>query len=294
MAKAPAFPEYAADYLADEIITLMTLEEEGALARAKAYCWREGSIPTDEIKLSRLLKNASNQTLRVVRELFVPCPNDASRMIYPKHEEARERQKIWKEKSAEAGKKSGEARRAKKLHAEPTFNQPSDLVEPKMNCSFPFASSSSIPKEEATSVASSAKPKDESRIVYTLPLNNGQDYAITELAITEWQSLYPAVDVPQECRSMKGWCISHPKKRKTKSGIATFINGWLADKQNRGGVRNGDINASDQGNKTGAVGRVHRSNNNWDGAKTERLRAGALGNPLPADAIILSASRIRS
>jgi hypothetical protein len=143
MGKAPAFPFYAADYLADETVSLMTLEEEGALARAKAYCWREGSIPADESKLSRLLKNASNQTVRLVRECFIQCPNDASRLISQELEELREKQRLWKEKSAEAGKKSGKSRREKKLHTEPTFNEGSDLVEPKSNSSFAFASSSS-------------------------------------------------------------------------------------------------------------------------------------------------------
>jgi len=46
--KAPAFQFYAADWLADEAVSVMSLEEEGAYIRALCYCWREGSIPADE------------------------------------------------------------------------------------------------------------------------------------------------------------------------------------------------------------------------------------------------------
>jgi putative transposase len=42
--KDPAFQFYAADWLADEAVSVMGLEEEGAYIRALCYCWREGSI----------------------------------------------------------------------------------------------------------------------------------------------------------------------------------------------------------------------------------------------------------
>jgi len=56
MNSPPAFQFYAADWLADADVTMMTLEEEGAYIRALAFCWREGSIPADEKRLSVLLK----------------------------------------------------------------------------------------------------------------------------------------------------------------------------------------------------------------------------------------------
>jgi len=70
MTKVPAFQFYAADYLADEHVQLMTLEEEGAYIRALAYCWREGSIPADPEALSRLLKGGSTTVVRVVQARF--------------------------------------------------------------------------------------------------------------------------------------------------------------------------------------------------------------------------------
>ena len=44
----------------------MSLEEEGCYIRLLAYCWREGSIPSDLDKLSRLCKGASTTAVRVV------------------------------------------------------------------------------------------------------------------------------------------------------------------------------------------------------------------------------------
>ena len=71
----------------------------------------------------------------------------------------------------------------------------------------------------------------------TLQLNTGEEYPVYEKEIEEWQKLYPAVDVRQQFRSMKGWLLSNPTKRKTKKGIKRFINNWLSKEQDRGGRR---------------------------------------------------------
>ena len=72
-----------------------------------------------------------------------------------------------------------------------------------------------------------------------LPLNDGSEYPVTAEAVAEWAKLYPAVDVMQELRSMRGWLASNPQRRKTKSGIQRFVNGWLAKEQNKGGTNRG-------------------------------------------------------
>jgi hypothetical protein len=71
--------------------------------------------------------------------------------------------------------------------------------------------------------------------VIALTLNDKTEYPIFEEQTQEWAALYPAVDVMQQLRSMKGWIDSNPQKRKTKSGILKFINGWLSREQDRGG-----------------------------------------------------------
>ena len=69
--------------------------------------------------------------------------------------------------------------------------------------------------------------------VVTLTLNDGSEYGITQDQIDKWVQLYPAVDVMHELRAMKGWLDSNPKKRKTKTGILRFVNGWLSRAQDK-------------------------------------------------------------
>ena len=71
--------------------------------------------------------------------------------------------------------------------------------------------------------------------VIVLPLNDGTDYQVSQEQFHEWESLYPAVDVMQQLRNMRGWLIGTPTKRKTKRGIVRFITGWLSREQDRGG-----------------------------------------------------------
>ena len=71
--------------------------------------------------------------------------------------------------------------------------------------------------------------------VITLQLNTGDEYPIQQGDIDLWQELYPAVDILQELRKMKGWLLSHPKKRKTRRGVKAFVTGWLAKEQDKGG-----------------------------------------------------------
>lgn len=81
------------------------------------------------------------------------------------------------------------------------------------------------------------EPKIVSPPVITLPLNDGSEYSVSQSQCQEWETLYPAVDVMQQLRNMRGWLLSNPDKRKTKRGIQRFITAWLAKDQDRGGSR---------------------------------------------------------
>lgn len=79
--------------------------------------------------------------------------------------------------------------------------------------------------------------------VITLPLNTGEEYLIFQCDINTFAELYPAVDILQAMRGMKGWLITNPTKRKTKRGIGRFINSWLAREQDKGGTKTVGNNA---------------------------------------------------
>ncbi|WP_313292611.1 hypothetical protein [Faecalispora jeddahensis] len=69
----------------------------------------------------------------------------------------------------------------------------------------------------------------------TLLLNDKSEYPIFPQQVREWAELYAAVNIAQELRNMKGWCIANPSKRKTRGGVLRFVTSWLAREQDRGG-----------------------------------------------------------
>ncbi len=72
-------------------------------------------------------------------------------------------------------------------------------------------------------------------VFLTLPLNTGGEYPITEGLLGQLVPLYPAVDVRQQLRLMRGWLLTNATRRKTQSGVLKFVNNWLSKEQNRGG-----------------------------------------------------------
>jgi len=74
-----------------------------------------------------------------------------------------------------------------------------------------------------------------SPIVLTLPLRDGSEFGVNQSLVSELEPLYPAVDVPQTLREMKGWLVGNPERRKTRSGARKFITSWLQREQDKHG-----------------------------------------------------------
>lgn len=66
-----------------------------------------------------------------------------------------------------------------------------------------------------------------------LPLNDGTEHPVTQEDLNEYSQLYPAVNVMQELRDMRGWLLANPSRRKTKRGIKAFIRTWLSKEQDK-------------------------------------------------------------
>jgi len=110
--KSPAFQFYTSDWLGSERVALMTLAEEGAYIRLLCYCWNNGSIPNDDIKLQFLLgKGASATLVNNVKKLFEINPKNEKKLIHFRLEIERKKQKKWSEKSKKGGIKSAELRK---------------------------------------------------------------------------------------------------------------------------------------------------------------------------------------
>lgn len=91
----------------------------------------------------------------------------------------------------------------------------------------------SFSPEAETAPDQPKQPAPSSPVVISITLNDKTEFPITEADVAGWKDLYPAVDIMQELRKMRGWADANPTKRKTKAGIKRFINAWLAKEQDR-------------------------------------------------------------
>lgn len=132
------------------------------------------------------------------------------------------------ESESEANAKQGEAE-SKKEKEEEEEKEIEIEVEKEID---------NIPPTEVCGELPSSPPPAEpdpsplSIVVIRLPLVDGTEYPFLERQVDELTALYPAVDVPQQLRNMRGWLMANPKNRKTKSGIMRFVTAWLSREQN--------------------------------------------------------------
>ena len=135
--------------------------------------------------------------------------------------------------------------RGDRLH-ETKFTEEKSLLEVKENGAYTLCLSSDRPMSDnrytEDSIGKVRIGKDninniiatpEKEIFITLTLNDKSEYGVSVDDVEDYKELYPAVDVEQQLRNMKGWCDANPTKRKTKSGIKRFINSWLSKEQDR-------------------------------------------------------------
>jgi len=126
--KSPAFQFYGGDWLSSQRVALMSLEEEGAYIRLLAFCWQHGSIPAEPENIARLIgKGASTTLATTLATMFEPGGDG---LIHRRLEDEREKQEVWRAKSAAGGKKSAEARRIKKE----SKNSPPEIQPPLKGC----------------------------------------------------------------------------------------------------------------------------------------------------------------
>ena len=114
--KAPAFQWYPKDYLTDENVVLMTLEEEGAYRRLMDYCWLQGSLPNDMKALAAMCKNVTPERMAELFFAIGRCFTLANgRLYHPRLEREKQAQLERREAKQKAGKKGAKARWGNKI-----------------------------------------------------------------------------------------------------------------------------------------------------------------------------------
>jgi uncharacterized protein YdaU (DUF1376 family) len=254
--KAPAFQFYAAEYLADENVQLLTLEQEGIYIRLLAYCWREGSIPADPVKLSRLCKNAPAEALESVVGLFFPGSD--GRLIHGRLEAERRKHEEYRRTQAANGSRGGRPRKRTPYpnneKGSGFSNESQSEVKKRSTSALASSTSSESRSKEQEPIAFTSLALLKVEPLLTIPLNDTSEFPISNDKVFEWVPLYPGIDVRQELRAYKAWAINNPTQRKTRSGILRSINFWLGNAQNKtrsmGGGRNNGFTASIAGPAT--------------------------------------------
>lgn len=137
------------------------------------------------------------------------------------------------EKRSDAGQKGAKARWEKAKDGKPMAND---------GKTWQTMANDGLKEEE--DVEDDVSPKGDVCIVGAepligLPLNDGTEHPVTQEDFNEYASLYPAVDVMQELRDMRGWLLANPARRKTRRGIKAFIRTWLSKEQDKPTARSG-------------------------------------------------------
>jgi hypothetical protein len=71
--------------------------------------------------------------------------------------------------------------------------------------------------------------------VAEMPLVDGSMFTIIQSDLDMWADAFPAVNVMSEIKRMNVWLDANKAKRKTRSGIKSFISKWLTKEQDKGG-----------------------------------------------------------
>lgn len=92
---------------------------------------------------------------------------------------------------------------------------------------------------DATSEKTETETETDKRVasappLVLIPATKGE-VPVTQPMVDEWKTAFPAVDVMQEVREMRAWCLANPDKRKTPRGVPAFAVRWLSKAQDRGG-----------------------------------------------------------
>lgn len=90
-------------------------------------------------------------------------------------------------------------------------------------------------KEEARSPTAVGEAPGDAVFV-TIPTNIKEvECPIFQSQVESWKTTFPAVQVEQQVREARQWCVDNPKKRKTYGGMSAYIYKWLSRRQNAGG-----------------------------------------------------------
>ncbi len=232
MNKAPAFQFYAADFLADEGVILMSMAARGIYITLLAFQWREGSIPSEFPLLAKLCGCHTDVIESHWQELkmrFVPHPENPRRLINVTLENQRIAMEEYRKMRANAGTKGATARwrghsnrngRAKKVPI------------PKDGSSSSSAAANNTEITDVISVGDKAKKPRGSR----LP----EVYELTDEMIDYAKASAPDISVSLEHEKFCNYWHAKAGRDATKIDWTATWKNWMLNAQQWAGSKKGN------------------------------------------------------
>jgi uncharacterized protein YdaU (DUF1376 family) len=217
------------DYRANRKVQSMTYTERGLYRELLDECWAEGFIPDDLDALAEIC-GCPRDVLEGSWPKLRPCFTEASPGALINRRMDRERT----EKDAERASKAVAGARGGSARAKAEAKQVLPVTEQVLSTCHIAVARALAEQEQQQEQESCAEPCGSTlppAAVITLSLNDGSQFPISQEMLSEWISLFPAVQVMQELRNMRAWLDANPTRRKTKRGIKRFIVGWLSKEQ---------------------------------------------------------------
>ena len=78
-------------------------------------------------------------------------------------------------------------------------------------------------------------PLTNDPVVLEIPTVDGNHWQLLESKLAEYRQTFPDIDVLQECRKARQWCVDNPSRQKTARGMLKFLSGWLNRAQPKAG-----------------------------------------------------------
>ena len=111
LAKNPAYLEYPADILNNEIFMRMSLSEKGLFWNLRLFCWRNGTVPASARGIAQLLNQSDNLIYKTLSSdvlSFFSSDNDVDRLYCPDLEAYRQELLEKQRRRSEHGKRAAE------------------------------------------------------------------------------------------------------------------------------------------------------------------------------------------
>jgi uncharacterized protein YdaU (DUF1376 family) len=224
------FKMYPAETLSDELFSGWSIEERGAWLTLILVNWREGSIPSDQTTLARLL-HVDSGTMRslwsAIGSRFVRHPDVPERLTSPRVEREREAAQRLMDQKVEAGRKGANSRWSKEK-----LRNGSRIGLPCAANATAMANDSDKERrgEERRGQPSHGGPADEldefrlrlgTALGYSGPLAFGKDRVLVERVFREQLALAGPEALLLECRDLAA------KSTTGTPGTLSWFVGWL-------------------------------------------------------------------